>query len=244
MTLGGNVVGGSQDRAARNTLLAAFPRAILNRIARQLEPVTLRRGAIVHQPRAPVEYAYFPDCGLISVVKVMRDGRTVEVGAVGIDGMTGIGTALGMEPSTLETVVQLGGYGRRVKIAALQAQLEKSHELKALMLRYMSYSVSQLAQTAACNRLHSLKQRCCRWLLIAEDNVQAPTFVLTHEFFALLMGVNRPAVSLAIAALQRRGLIHCRRASITVVNRQALTEEACECYESLKRDSEKISRGI
>jgi len=232
----------SEGRAAANHLLAAFPEAILRRMTPHLEPITLRRGMIVHEPRRVTEYVYFPDRGLVSLVKAMRDGRTVEVGAVGIDGMTGIDRLLGLEPSTLETVVQIGGYGRRVKITTLRTQLEKSRELNALMLRYMSYRVNQLAQTAACNRLHTLRQRCCRWLLIAQDNVQAPTFALTHEFLALLMGVNRPAVSLAIGTLQRRGLIRNRRALITVVNRQSLEQEACECYESLKRDSERIRR--
>jgi CRP-like cAMP-binding protein len=238
----GDVMGGSEDRAANNRLFAAFPRAVANKISAQLEVITLQRGTILHEPRAPVEYAYFPDCGLVSLVKVMRDGRTVEVGAVGVDGMTCIDRLLGMEPSTFETVVQVQGYGRRLKLTTLQAQLEKSHELKALMLRYMSYRVNQLAQTAACNRLHTLRQRCCRWLLTAQDNVQAPTYAITHEFLALLMGVNRPSVSLAIGALQRRGLIHCRRGSITVVKRQALEEESCECYESLKRDCESMCR--
>jgi CRP-like cAMP-binding protein len=235
-------MGGSEDRAANNRLLAVFPRAIANKIAVQLEPITLQRGMILHEPGAAVEYAYFPDCGLVSLVKAMRDGRTVEVGAVGIDGVTSIDSVLGMEPSTFETIVQVEGYGRRVNITTLRAQLKKSHELKALMLRYMSYRVNQLAQTAACNRLHTLRQRCCRWLLTAQDNVQAPTYALTHEFLALLMGVNRPAVSLTIRALQRRGLIHCRRASITVVKRQALEAESCECYESLKRDCESMCR--
>lgn len=230
----------SEGRAAANYLLTAFPRGVLRAITPQLEPITLRRGMTLHEPGAVTEYIYFPDRGLVSLVKAMRDGRTVEVGAVGIDGMTGIDRLLGLEPSTFETVVQIEGYGRRVKIDTLRAQLEKSHCLNALMLRYMSYRVTQLAQTAACNRLHTLRQRCCRWLLIAQDNVQAPTFALTHEFLALLMGVNRPAVSLALGSLQRRGLIRNRRAVITVVNRQNLEQESCECYESLKRDSERI----
>lgn len=238
----GAVMRKSEDRAAVNHLLAAFPGPILPRITPHLEPITLRRGMIVHEPRRATEYVYFPDRGLVSLVKAMRDGRTVEVGAIGIDGMTGIDSLLGLEPSTFETIVQIEGYGRRVKITTLRAQLEKSRDLSALMLRYMSYRVNQLAQTAACNRLHTLRQRCCRWLLVAADNVQAPTFALTHEFLALLMGVNRPAVSLAIGALQRRGLIRNRRAVITVVNRQSLEEESCECYESLKRDSERIRR--
>ena len=227
-------MGKPEDRAARNCLLAAFPRAVLNKIGPQLEPITLQRGMILHEPRAAVQYVCFPDCGLVSLVKGMRDGRTVEVGAIGIDGMTSIHRLLGMEPSTFETIVQVEGFGRRVKINTLRAQLEKSHDLKALMLRYMSHRVNQLAQTAACNRLHTLRQRCCRWLLIAQDNVQAETYTLTHEFLALLMGVTRPSVSLTLGALQRQGLINSRRASITVVKRQALEQESCECYEFIE----------
>jgi hypothetical protein len=148
----------SDDRFPKNYLLAAFPRVVSTRIAAALESITLQKGMILHAPRGNEAYAYFPGCGLVSLVKAMHDGRTVEVGAVGIEGMTSIDRLLGMEPSTFEAVVQVEGYARRIKITMLQVQLEKSQDLKALILRYMSYRISQLAQTAACNRLHTLRQ--------------------------------------------------------------------------------------
>jgi CRP-like cAMP-binding protein len=232
----------AEDRPASNRLLAALPRVVSRKIGAELEPITLQRGMILHHAGASVDQVYFPDCGLVSLVKTMRDGRSVEVGAVGIEGMTGVGTLLGLEPSAFESVVQVEGYGRRASTSTLRTVLEKSHDLKVLLLHHMSHCVNQLAQTAACNRLHTLRQRCCRWLLTAQDNAQAQTFTITHEFLALLMGVNRPSVSLTMAALQRRSTIKHWRASITILKRQALEDEACECYDVLKRDAERMCR--
>ncbi|MDE2165564.1 MAG: Crp/Fnr family transcriptional regulator [Alphaproteobacteria bacterium] len=228
------------DRAEGNRFIAAWPDVVFRRLAPRLKPVMLRHGMVLANGGPAVEHVYFPDRGMISLVKTMHDGRTVEVGIVGAEGMAGIGAVLGMRVSSLEAMVQVDGYGQRLETAALQAEIDKSHALKALTMRYLAYRVTQLAQTAACNRLHTLRQRCCRWLLTADDNVQATTFTLTHEFLALMMGVNRPSVSLVAAGLQRRGMIRYRRAAITIIDRPALERAACECYVSLKQEADRV----
>lgn len=231
-----------KDPPARNRFLMAVPRAVSRKLAAEFEPVILRHGMILRHPAIPVDHVYFPDSGLVSLVKTMRDGRSAEVGVIGIEGLTGVDTLLGLEPATFESVVQVDGYGRRIKTSVLVAELEKSHDFKVPLLGYLSYRINQLAQTAACNRLHTLRQRCCRWLLTAQDNVQAPTFMITHEFLALLMGVNRPSVSLTVNALQRRGIIKNSRASFTILKKTILEEESCECCAVLKRDAERMYR--
>lgn len=228
------------DRAESNSFIASWPEAIFRRLAPRLQPLVLKRGTELAGAGALLDHVYFPDRGLVSLVKTMHDGRTAEVGAVGVEGMIGIVTALGMEPAKYDAVVQVDGYGQRLEISALQREIDNNPALKALALRYIVYRIAQLAQTAACNRLHTLRQRCCRWLLTADDNVQATTFTLTHEFLALMMGAGRPSVSLTAAALQRKGLIRYRRATITIIDRPALEEMTCECYASLRQEAEKV----
>lgn len=230
----------NSDRAEGNRFVAAWPDAVFRRLAPQLKPITLRHGMVLANGGPTVEHIYFPDRGMISLVKTMRDGRTAEVGIVGTEGMAGVGAVLGMRRATFEAVVQVDGYGQRLETPVLQAEVDRSHALKALTMRYLAYRVTQLAQTAACNRLHTLRQRCCRWLLTADDSVQATTFTLTHEFLALMMGVNRPSVSLVAAGLQRRGMIRYQRAAITIVDRPALERAACECYVSLKLEADRV----
>jgi CRP-like cAMP-binding protein len=230
------------DRAESNHFVAALPDAVFRRLAPRLKPVTLRHGMVLANGGPTTEHVYFPDSGLISLVKTMRDGRTAEVGIIGTEGMAGVGAVLGMRRAAFEAVVQVDGYGQRLETGALQAEIDRSHALKALTMRYLAYRVAQLAQTAACNRLHTLRQRCCRWLLTADDNVQATSFTLTHEFLALMMGVNRPSVSVVAAGLQRKGTIRYRRATITIIDRAALERASCECYASLKQEAGRIYR--
>lgn len=227
---------------AGNRFLAALPRQVSHRLAEQLQPVLLKRGDVIARPGGPLDHLYFPERGFLSLVKIMGDGRTAEVGVVGTEGMVWVAALLGMEHSAFEVIVQLEGSAQRLRTAALRSAMEESPTLKELVLRYMYYAVNQLAQTAACNRLHTLKQRCCRWLLTAHDNARAETFTFTHEFLALMMGVNRPALSLTVGALQRRGLVRYQRASLTILDPAALRAEACECYESLHHELERVYR--
>jgi len=230
----------SHGKDSGNRFLQALPHAVSQRLAKQLEPISLGRGSVITHAGAPAGDLCFPDRGLISLVKIMEDGRTAEVGFVGIEGVVGVSALLGLEQSAFEAIVQVGGSARCIKTSVLRAEMESSLALKELVLRYMYYAVNQLAQTAACNRLHSLRQRCCRWLLTAHDNVGEGTFTLTHEFLALMMGVNRPSLSLTVAMLRRRGLIQYTRASVTIRDRRGLESGSCECYWTLRQECERV----
>ncbi len=223
-----------------NRFVAALPEPVSRSVAPQLEPMTFRRGLVLGRAGAPLDQLYFPDRGMVSLVKAMQDGRTVEVGAVGIEGVVGVASLLGMEETAFETIVQVEGSGWCLKAPILRSAMEHSPALKQLVLRYMYYTVNRLAQTAACNRLHTVRERCCRWLLTAHDSAHASTFTLTHEFLALMMGVNRPWLTLTVRGLQRQGIIAYQRASISIRDRRALEEGSCECYETLRQKCDKV----
>jgi CRP-like cAMP-binding protein len=227
--------------SARNRFLAALPQHVRHRIQPLLKPVAFRRGAVVEHIGEPVRYLYFPDRGMISLMKVMRDGQTSEVGTIGPEGMLGLSALLGIVENAFETIVQLDGEGHRLSVAALQAEMTDP-QMKQLVLRYMNYRINRFAQLVACNRLHNLRQRCCRWLLTAADNGQSATICVTHEFLALMVGTPRSALSSVLASLQRDGLIKMQRCSITIDNRNELAQASCECYETLKEELEQVYR--
>jgi CRP-like cAMP-binding protein len=223
-----------------NRFLSALPGDVSERLSGQLKRIPLPRGTVLIHAGAVADSLYFPDRGLVSLVKVMSDGRTAEIGCVGSEGIVGVAALLGIEQAAFETIVQIDGDAHTINTSALRAEMEKSTALKELILRYIYYSMNRLAQTAACNRLHTLRQRCCRWLLAAHDNARAPTFTLTHAFLALMMGVNRPTLSLTVAALQRQKLIQYKRASLTIFDRGGLEKGTCECYWTLRKERDRV----
>lgn len=224
---------------ARNRFLAALPPHIGQRIRPLLKPVAFRRGDLLEHVGATVEYLYFPDRGLISLMKVLRDGQISEVGVIGTEGMVGLSALMGISETPFETIVQLDGEGRRLSVGALQAEMADP-VLKQLVLRYANYRINRYAQLIACNRLHNLKQRCCRWLLTAADSAHITTICVTHEFLALMVGTHRPALSAVLATLQRDGLIKTQRSSIAIENRAGLVAACCECYGTLQEELERL----
>lgn len=181
-----------------------------------------------------MEYVYFPNSGLISLVKSMSDGRTVEVGVIGVDGIAGLFSLYGIDWAIWEAVVQAPGEALRLRSTALRAEMARSETLSHLIQKYTFVFLSELAQTAACNRLHSLEERCCRWLLIAHDSATTDCFPLTHEFLALMLGVQRSGLSITANVLQKAGLIRYTRGRVTITDRQGLEEAACECYQTVQ----------
>jgi len=192
----------------RNRILCALPHLTLTRILPDLEPVNMLRGQIIDQIDRSIDYLYFVDRGLVSFVKTMHDGRTVEVGAVGIDGVTDPNSLFGMDQAIVRALVQIPGVALRIRRDALKREMERDEVLVEIMRRCARMAITQLVQTAACNRLHTLEERCCRWLLIAHDNAIASTFPLTHEFLSMMLGVQRSGVSIAARLLQKAGLPH------------------------------------
>ena len=195
-----------------------------------LEYVNLPNHLVLHEAGGKLEFAYFPNRGLISLVVVMKDGKTAEAGIVGNEGFTGTSAAVGLRRSPLRAVVQITGDGFRVEVAALQNTLASTPHLQLLLSRYAVVQGMQVAQTAACNRLHDIKQRLARWLLMTQDRVDSESLPITHDFLATMLGTDRPSVSLAAGLLQKKKLIEYTRGAVKIVNRKKLEDSACECY--------------
>lgn len=229
-----------QEDSLRNRFLRAVPPEILAKLSAQLERVALQRRVILIEPGVSPSDLYFPEYGLVSLVKTMRDGRAAEVGTVGPEGMVGVAVLVGMTQPMIEAQVQVDGSAHRLRTATLVAEVEQSSLMRELVLRYLRYEIDLAAQRAACNRLHTLHQRCCRWLLAAQDSAETLTFTVTHEFLALMMGVNRARLSMILRTLQQAGVISYRYASVTIADRAALEEGSCECYETLRREADRI----
>jgi CRP-like cAMP-binding protein len=195
-----------------------------------LEYVELPDHLVLHEAGAKLDFAYFPNRGLISFVVAMEDGKTAEAGVVGNEGFAGIPAAVGLSRSPLQAVVQISGDGFRVEVEALQKTLESAPHLQLLLSRFAVVQGMQVAQTAACNRLHEIEQRLARWLLMAQDRVDSGVLPITHDFLATMLGTNRSSVSLAAAALRKKNLIRYTPGAVTIVNHKKLEALACECY--------------
>jgi CRP-like cAMP-binding protein len=226
-----------------NRLLLAMPRAGFARLKPSLEAVSLRQGQQIDRLGEPVRYHYFVDCGFISMVKTMQDGRSVEVGGVGIEGLTSPTAVLAFNAAALDSVVQIPGHGFRIKHEILKRELEHDPIFLRLIQNYARYLLSQVAQTAACNRLHPVEERCCRWLLVAHDNALSDLFPLTQEFLATMLGAQRAGVSLAARVLKKAGLINYSRGQIRILDRKGLEQESCECYRASRTELDALFSG-
>jgi len=199
-----------------------------------LEYVSLPNHLVLHEA-GTLEFAYFPNQGLISLVVVMKNGETAEAGIVGKKGFIGIPASVGLNRSTLQAVVQITGDGFRVAVGALQKILKSASQLQLMLSRYAVVQGMQVAQTAACNRLHDVEQRLARWLLMVQDRVNSESLPITHDFLATMLGTDRPSVSVAAGVLQKKKLIEYTRGAVKIVNRKNLEDSACECYEVIRQ---------
>jgi CRP-like cAMP-binding protein len=213
-----------------NIILLSIVESDYSLLRPHLEYVELPNHLILHEAGGKLEFVYFPNRGLISLVVAMKDGKTAEAGVVGNEGFTGIPAAVGLSRSPLQAIVQITGDGFRVPVGALQQLLESAPHLQLLLNRYAVLQGMQVAQTAACNRLHDLEQRLARWLLMTQDRVDSASLQITHDFLATMLGTNRSSVSLAAGILQREGSIEYTHGVVTIVNRRRLEDSACECY--------------
>jgi CRP-like cAMP-binding protein len=213
-----------------NKILLSISDSDYSSLRPHLEYVSLPNHLVLHEAGEKLEFAYFPNRGLISLVVVMKDGKTAEAGIVGNEGFTGTLAAVGLSRSTLQAVVQITGDGFRVEVGALQNTLESAPRLQLMLSRYAAIRGMQVAQTAACNRLHDIEQRLARWLLMTQDRVDSGSLPITHDFLATMLGTDRPTVSLAAGVLQKRKVIEYTRGAVEIVNRKKLEDYACECY--------------
>jgi len=223
-----------------NRILLAVPPATRGELLRHCTAFDLPSGYVIYPAGAAVEDVYFINRGLVALIKTMQDGRTVEVGAVGAEGFIGVFALHGFDNSPVDYVIEVPTQALRIGRNAFRDLAAQYGELGELVQAYRRLAVNQLMQIAACNRLHSLEQRCCHWLLVAHDNAMAESFSLTHEFLASLLGVQRPSISMTANGLQKNGLIRYCHGRLTVLDRGAIEAAACECYRSVKRQIDQV----
>lgn len=225
------------DAVAINRLLATLPPAELERILPHLTIHQMAKGDTIQEPWTPVTSLIFPTGALLSVVNETQEGQSVEVATIGREGLFGSSAYLGGSVTPLRTMVQIAGPAAVGNVSALVSENGET-PLRLVSLRYAQTMMVHASVTAACNRLHPLEMRAARWLLNTADRMDSLTFTLTHEFFAVMLGAQRPSVSLAAKALQRRGFIEYRRGHLEIIDRDGLAATACECYATVVRHYE------
>jgi CRP-like cAMP-binding protein len=226
--------------SAADTLLGRLRPNEYKGLTPHLQPVPFRVHDVLYEARAPIEYAYFPVSGVLSALAPMEDGRAIEVANVGFEGMIGLPAFLEAETSPNRLIVQVPGAGLRVEAEILRAETERDGPLRRLLIRYQAAFLMQVSQSVACNGLHIVQQRCCRWLLMTHDRVHSDSFSLTHEFLAFMLGVRRASVSEVLRPLQDKGLIRNVRGTFTILDRTGLESTACECYRSVRDEFERL----
>lgn len=219
---------------AANRILAALPAADLERLAPRLESRALAPGEVLQETGERLEYMYFPIAGMLSSLAVLEDGESLEVLTAGREGCSGIEGFFGSDESRFRVVVQLEGRGYRMRTEAVRAQIVRTDALRAQFGRYADLTLTLLAQSAVCNRLHPVDRRCARWLVAAHDRASGDSFPITHEGLSEILGVRRASVSVAAASLQDLALIHYRHGRVTVTDRPGLEACACECYRVMR----------
>lgn len=233
---------GSSDDSEhlKNRLLAALPREVLARLSPHFDVIPLEPRQVLFEGGAPLRHVYFPHSGVICLMASMRDG-VAETAAIGSEGFVGFEAMLGGTTAANRALVQLEGTAARVPIAKLHAAAQQYPLVRDLLLGYVRFFLIQALQSVACNTLHTVDERCARWLLMAHDRAgRADTFNLTQEFLAEVLGVHRPSVTIVARTLQNAGLIRYSRGVITVTDRKGLEEAACECYASVRRALDQI----
>lgn len=224
----------------QNRLLAGLSRELQIRLLPRMEKVSLTVRQLLFEADTPIGHVYFPLSGAMSLVMALKAGETVEIATVGNEGMVGIPVFLGSERSAMRAVCQVAGQALRMRSESFRNSLAGEPDLANMARRYTQGLINQISQTTACNHVHSVRQRMCRWLLMTHDRVGADEFHLTQELLAQMLGVRRPSVTVAAGELQRDGLIRYQRGRIHIVARPGLEAASCECYETVRQDIERL----
>jgi len=223
-----------------NHLLSSLPADEWARWLPALEHVDMPLGEVLYESGVAMTHVYFPTTSIVSLLYVMEDGASAEIAVVGNEGIVGISLFMGGDTTPSRAVVQSAGQGYRMRGQLLKEEFDRSGPVLHLLLRYTQALITQMAQTAVCNRHHSLDQQLCRWLLLSLDRLREPELVMTQELIANMLGVRREGVTEAAGSLQQAGLIHYRRGHITVLDRQGLEHRACECYAVVRKEYERL----
>jgi CRP-like cAMP-binding protein len=223
-----------------NRLLARLPVEEYQQLRPHLQPVSLDLKRVLYEPGAPIDCAYFPSNGVLSQLTMMEDGAGIELATVGHEGMVGLPILWGIAESSSRVVVQVPSNSLRLSADRLSAAIGRDGALRRLLLLYNGVFMFQVSQAVACNGLHSVQQRCCRWMLMTCDRVTAEEFPMTHEFLAHMLGVRRSSVTQVLWPLQQAGLVRYRRGRMVVLDRDGLEEASCECYRIVKREFDRL----
>ncbi len=223
-----------------NRLLAALAAADYDRIGPHLEPAPMALGKVLYEPGIRMRYVYFPTTSIVSLLYVMADGASAEIAVVGNEGVIGISLFMGGETTPSRAVVQSAGECYRMKADLLKEEFNRSGPTMHLLLRYTQALITQMAQTAVCNRHHSVDQQLCRWLLLSLDRLPSDELTMTQELMANMLGVRREGVTEAAGKLQDAGLIHYHRGRIKVLDRRGLEARVCECYDVVRRETDRL----
>ena len=224
----------------QNHLLAALPKAEFDRLAPHLELVPMRLGEILYEPGGQLQHAYFPTTSIVSLHYVIESGASAEIAGVGNEGVVGISLFMGGNTTPSSAVVQTAGHGYRIERRRLKEEFDRAGATLRLLLRYTQALITQMTQTAVCNRHHSVEQQLCRWLLVTLDRVPTGELVMTQELVASMLGVRREGITEAAGRLRDEGIIGYRRGHISVLKRAGLENSACECYGVVKVEFDRL----
>jgi CRP-like cAMP-binding protein len=228
------------DAALQNHLLSALPKAEYVRLRDQFEPVSLKLGEVLYEAGDRLSHLYFPTTSIISMLYIMENGGTAEIGIAGNNGLIGYAIFMGGETTSSRAIVQIAGDAVRMRSADAKKAFAAGGTFQAVLLRYTQSLITQISQTAVCNRLHSVEQQLCRWLLINHDQLVSNKLVMTQELIANMLGVRREGVSVAATHLQKRGVIKYARGTISILDRKKLEAAACECYQVVMNEYDRL----
>jgi CRP-like cAMP-binding protein len=226
--------------ATANGLLAALPEAEYQRLAPHLEPCALPLGLALYESGTQLNHVYFQTDGIVSLLYVMENGSSAEIAVIGSEGLVGVSLFMGGQHTTGRAVVQSSGHAYRLPAGYMMQEFERGGYLQHVLLRFTQALITQMAQTAVCNRHHSIDQQLCRWLLLSLDRLPGNQINMTQELIANMLGVRREGVTVAASQLQSAGLISYRRGLITVLDRPALEKRVCECYTVVKKETDRL----
>lgn len=223
-----------------NHLISALGQATQKRLASHLQKVPLSLGQVLYEPGDVLHYAYFPADAIVSLLCLMQDGKSAEISVVGNEGVIGVALFMGGESMSNRAVVQSAGSAYRLPASRFKAEITLHGDLEVWLLRYTQALITQMTQTAVCNRHHSIDQQLCRWLLLSLDRLPDNHVRMTQELIANMLGVRREGVTEAAGKLQKQGVIHYHRGSITILDRPRLEALSCECYATVKKESDRL----
>lgn len=230
----------TENVARTNHLLGCISKEEMGRLLPHLQPVSLSLGKVIYESGEKLDYIYFPTTAIISLLYIMESGATAEIGVVGNDGLIGIAIFMGGDTTPNRAVVQSAGHALKMKAQVMKDEFTRGGRFHNQCLRYTQALITQISQTAVCNRLHSVDQQLCRWLLLSHDRLPSDRLIMTHDLIANMLGVRREGITHAAKRLQRAGYISYVRGDMTILDRKGIEADVCECYQVVRTEYERL----